>query len=154
MRDRETTPAAVALDTRQRWLIIQLPSNCEGSMSTELYNYHTPGVPGDRVAMKEHARRTKAETLGWPDPGEEPAVKTTILEDNTTAKMATKLWARRQENKAGSGTWMWWTHGSPMAEGRVEAAAVSFYRDDCMALSSCLHMGHIGYSSLNSGKSE
>lgn len=116
----------MALDARQQWLIVRLPSNGEGFMSTELYNNHTPGVLVGRVAAKEHPHCRTAETMCWPDPGEEPTMKTTILEDNTMAKTATSLWARRQENKAGSGTWRWWTHGFPMADGRVEAAALSF----------------------------
>jgi hypothetical protein len=40
-------------------------------------------------------------TMRRPDPGEKPAVKTTILEDDAAAE----LWAREKEGKAGSGTW-------------------------------------------------
>jgi len=39
----------------------------------------------------------------WPDPGEEPAVKTTILDDDTAAKRAAKHWTREQEVKVGAG---------------------------------------------------
>jgi hypothetical protein len=42
----------------------------------------------------EHARGRRAETMCWPDPGEEPAVKTTILEDDAAAMRAAELWAR------------------------------------------------------------
>jgi len=34
------------------------------------------------------------ETMCWPDPGEEPVVKTIILDDNVAAKRATKRWGR------------------------------------------------------------
>jgi len=39
----------------------------------------------------------------WPDPGEEPAVKTAILDDDTAAKRAAKHWAREKEVKVGAG---------------------------------------------------
>jgi hypothetical protein len=45
------------------------------------------------------------------DPGE-PAVKTTIREDDVAAKRAAKLCERETEGKSGSGTWMWWTDES------------------------------------------
>jgi len=50
--------------------------------------------------------------MRWPDPGEKPAVKTTILEDDTEAKRAAELWAKEKEEMSGSGTWTWWTGGS------------------------------------------
>jgi len=107
MRDSGLTPAAVALDARQQRFVARLASACEGSKSKELYDYPTPGAPVGRVAAIEHAHGRRAETMRWPDPGEEPAVKTTILEDDAAAKRATELWAREKEGKAGSGTWTW-----------------------------------------------
>jgi hypothetical protein len=38
------------------------------------------------VAEGEHQHGRKAETMSWPDPGEEPAVKTIILKDDAAAK--------------------------------------------------------------------
>ncbi|KAF8539939.1 ribonuclease H-like domain-containing protein [Trichophaea hybrida] len=61
----------------------------------------------------------------WPDPMEEPIVKTIILDDNVAAKRAAKRWARDKERKAESGVWMWWTDGSRTDDGRVEAAATA-----------------------------
>jgi len=85
MRDSGLTPVAVALDARQQQLVARLASACEGSKSKELYDYPTPGAPVGRVAAIEHACSRKAETMCWPVPGDEPAVKTTILEDDAAA---------------------------------------------------------------------
>jgi len=52
----------------------------------------------------EYVCPRRVETMSWPYPGEEQAVKTTILEDDATAKRATKLWARRNERKMEAGT--------------------------------------------------
>jgi hypothetical protein len=101
-------PAAVALDASQQRFVARLVSACEGPKSKDLYNYPTPGAPVDRVAAIEHACGRRAETMRRPDPGEEPAVKTTILEDDAAAKRATELWATRKQRNTGSGTRTWW----------------------------------------------
>ena len=67
--------------------------------------------------------------MRWPDPGEKPAVKTTILEDATQAKRAAELWAKEKEGKSGSGTCTWWTDGSRTDHERVGAAAVCLNGD-------------------------
>jgi len=59
---------------------------CEGSKAKELYIYHTPGALVVRVSMIGYRRGRRAETMFGPDPGEEPSVKTTILEDHAMAK--------------------------------------------------------------------
>jgi len=89
----------VALDARQRRFLSKLPSTCTSSKAEELYDYPTPGAPGGRVAAIEHARGRRAETMCWPDPGENPAVKTTILEDDTAAESATEQWAIKSKAK-------------------------------------------------------
>jgi hypothetical protein len=43
----------------------------------------------------------------WPDHGEKPAIKTTILEFHVAAKRAAMLWAKDKEAKSGSGIWTW-----------------------------------------------
>jgi len=65
----------------------------------------------------------------WPDPGEKPAVKTTILEEDAVAKRAAEQWAREKEGKSESGTWTWWTDGSHTDDGRVGAAAIYLNRE-------------------------
>jgi hypothetical protein len=70
----------------------------------DLFEYSTPGAPVCRVAAIEHTRGRRVEAMRLPDPGEKPAVKTTILEDATDAKSAAELWAKEQEGKSGSGT--------------------------------------------------
>jgi len=82
----------------------------------------------------------------WPDPGEEPAVKTTILEDDTVAKRAAKLWAREKEGKAASGTWTWWTDGSRTDDGTVGAAAVCLNGDGWTVFRSYLCTGQMEVS--------
>jgi len=62
--------------------------------------------------------------MSWPAPGEEPVVKTVILDDKSTAKSAAQRWAREKKAKVGAGVWMWWTDGSRSDDGRVGAAAV------------------------------
>ena len=60
----------------------------------------------------------------WPDPEEEPAVKTVILSDDVAVKREGTRWAREKEVKVGAGVWMWWTDGLQTDYGRVGAAAV------------------------------
>jgi len=62
--------------------------------------------------------------MNWAAPGEEPAVRTTILDDTTAAKSAAQCWARENEATVGAGVWMWLTDGSGSEDGRVGAAAV------------------------------
>jgi len=40
--------------------------------------------------------------MSWPDPGEEPVVKTIILDDNSTANKAMQRWAKVKEAKVGA----------------------------------------------------
>jgi hypothetical protein len=112
MQGSGLTPVAVALDARQQRFVARLANTWEGSKSKELFQYPTPGAQVGRVAAIEHARGRRAETMRWPDPGEKPTVKTTILEDDTEAKRAAELWAKEKEGQSGSGTWTWWTDGS------------------------------------------
>jgi hypothetical protein len=104
MRDATLTPGAVTLDHRQQRFVSRLANPCKGSKAKELDNYPTPGAPVGRVAATEHARSRRAETMCWQDPGEKPAVKTIILEDDAAAKRAAERWAGRKESEAGSGT--------------------------------------------------
>jgi hypothetical protein len=82
---------------------------CEGSKWNELFENPTPGPPVGRVAVIEHTCHRRAETMRWPDPGEKPAVKTTILKDDTEAKRANEVSATEKEGELGSGTWTWLT---------------------------------------------
>jgi len=62
--------------------------------------------------------------MSWPAPGQEPVVRTTILDDTAAANSAAQRWAREKEAKIGAGVWMWWTDGAHSDDGRVGAAAV------------------------------
>jgi len=129
MTDSGFTPAVVALNSWQQRFASRLASACKGSKAEKLYDYPTPGPQVGRAAAIDHSHGRKPETMCWPDPGEKPAVKATILEDDAPAKWATELWARRKESKAASGTWMWSTDGSQMDDERVRAAAVCLNGD-------------------------
>jgi hypothetical protein len=50
--------------------------------------------------------------MRWPNPDEEPPVKTVILIEDTAAKKEAIRWAREREAKVGAVIWMWWTDGS------------------------------------------
>jgi len=62
--------------------------------------------------------------MSWPAPGEEPVVKTIILDDEGTAKRVVQRWAKEKEAKVGAGVWVWWTDGTRSDNGQVGAAAV------------------------------
>jgi hypothetical protein len=79
----------------------------------------------------------------WPDPGEEPAVKTIILNDDVAAKRPAKRWARDKEGQAGSGAWMWLTDGSLTDDGRVGTAAVCSNGDRWTVFRSYLGTGRM-----------
>jgi len=62
--------------------------------------------------------------MRWPDPGEKPAVKTTIQEADASAKRAAERWTRETEGKVESGTCAWWMDRSHTDDGRAGAAAL------------------------------
>jgi hypothetical protein len=109
--------------------VARLGNAYEGSKSKKLFEYPTRGAPVGRVAAIEHARGRRVETMRCPGPGEKPAIKTTILEDDIEAKRAAELWAKEKEGKSGSAIWIWWTDRSRMHNERVGAAAVCLNRD-------------------------
>ena len=68
--------------------------------------------------------------MNWPAPGEEPASRTTILDDTTAAESAPQRWAQEKEAKIGAGVWMWWRDGSRSDDGRVGATVVCKHRNE------------------------
>jgi len=112
------TPAVVALDARQQRFVSRHTSSCKGSKAKELSDYPTPGAPEGRMAVIEHARSIGVETMCWPDPGEKPVVRTTMMEDDAVAKRASERWAK--ERKAGwnlaRGHGGWMDHERTMKE--------------------------------------
>jgi len=79
MRDSGLTHLVVAHDARQQY-VARLAIACDCSISTELYDYLTPGAQVGRVAAIEHMHNRRVEIMCWPDLGNEPAVMTTRLE--------------------------------------------------------------------------
>jgi len=81
--------------------------------------------------------------MNWPAPGEEQAVRTTILDDTTAAKSAAQRWAGEKEAKVGKGVWMWWTDESRSDDGRVGAAAVCKHGNEWRSRRSFLGTGRM-----------
>jgi len=123
MRESRLTPSPVALDARQQRFTARLARACEGSKLKAVHDHPTSGAPICRVITNQHERGRGAETMRWPNPEEEPAVKTVILSEDTAAEREAIRWARERETKVNAGVWMWWNDGS-RSDGRVGAAAV------------------------------
>jgi len=139
MRESGLTPAPVALDARQQRFTARLASACEGSKLKAVHNHPTSGAPICTVITKEHERGWEAETMPWPNPDEDPAVKTLILCEDTAVNREVIRWATETQAKVGTGVRMWWTHGSRSNDGRVRAAAVCTHGDHWKAF--CSHLG-------------
>ena len=122
MRESGLTLAPVILDSRQQRFAARLENACSSKLK-ELHQNPSSGARICRVVRKEHEHSRTTEGMNWPAPGEEPVVRTTIL-DATGAKSAARRWAREKEATIGPGVWMWLTDGSRSDDGRVGAAAV------------------------------
>jgi len=83
--------------------------------------------------------------MNWPAAGEEPPVRTTILDNTTAAKSAAQRWAREKEAIVGDGVWMWWTDGSRSDDGRVGAAAVCIHGNEWRSRRSFLGTGRMEF---------
>jgi hypothetical protein len=55
--------------------------------------------------------------------GEEPVLRTTRLDDTAAVKSGSRGREREKEAKIGTGVWMWWTDGTCLNDGHVEATA-------------------------------
>jgi len=111
MRQAGLSPVPVILDSRQQRFTTRLANSCSNKLQ-ELHQKPASGAPICRAVKKEHNHGRTTEGMNWPAPGEEPVVRTIILDDDTAAKRAAQRWAREKEAKVGAGVWMWWTDGS------------------------------------------
>ena len=136
IRDSGLTSTPEVLDCRQQRFAASLASACEGSKQKEMYNHPTSGAPICRVIKKVQERGREAETMRWPRPDKEPAVKMVILSNNAAARSEAKRSASEREAKVGAGVWMWWTDGSRSDDGRVGAAELCKHRDGWKAFRS------------------
>jgi hypothetical protein len=112
-------------------------------MATETAEDPSSGTPICRVVEIEHEHGRTTEDMSWPAPGEEPVVKTIILDDKSTAKRAAQRWAREKEAKVGAGVWMWWTDGSRSDDGRVGPAAMCKHGNEWRTCHSYLGTGRM-----------
>ena len=142
MRQSGLTPAPEILDSRQQRFAVRIDNPCSSKLK-ELHKNPSSGAPICRALRKEHEHGRTTEGMNWPAPGEEPAVRTAILDDTTGVKSAVQRWAREKEAKVGEGVWMWWTDGLRSDDGQVGAAAVCKHRNECRSRRSFLGTGHI-----------
>jgi len=142
MRESGLTPAPVILDSRQQRFAARIENACSSKLK-ELHKNPSSGAPIGRAVRKEHEHGRTTDGMNWPAPGEEPAVRTTILDDTTAAKSAAQRWAREKEAKVTEGVWMWWTDGSRSDDGRVGAAAVCKHGNEWRSRRSFLRTGRM-----------
>jgi len=142
MRESGLTPAPVTLDSRQQRFAMR-PENAGSCKLRELHSNPPSGAPICRVVRKEHEHGRTIEGMSWPAPGEEPAVRTTILDDTAAAKSAAQRWAREKEANIGAEVSMWWTDGSRSDDGRVGAAVVCKHGNDWRPRRSFLGTGRM-----------
>jgi len=142
MRQAGLTPAPVILDSRQQRFTARLANACSNKLK-ELHRNPASGAPRCRVVKKKHEHGRTTEGMSWPAPGEEPAVRTTILDDTTVAKCAAQRWAREKQAGIEAGVWMWWTDGSRSDDGRVGAGAVCNHRNEWRSRGTFLGTGRM-----------
>jgi len=82
--------------------------------------------------------------MNWAAPGKESMVRTTILEDTTTAKSAAQCRAREKDPKIGAAVWMWWTKELYSDDGRLGVTGVCKHRNQWQSRRSYLGTGHRG----------
>jgi hypothetical protein len=123
MTESGLTPAAVISDSRQQRFAARL-ANPSSSNLEELQEDPWSSTPISRVVETEHSHRRSTEALSLLPLGEEPVVKSIILDDKWTAKRAAQRWVRETAAKVRAGVWMWWTDRSRSDDGRVGASAV------------------------------
>jgi hypothetical protein len=143
MRDAGLTSAPVALDYRQQRFTTRLANACEGLKLKEVHDHPTASVRICKVIRKDHERGREAETMCWPSPDEEPAVKMVILSHKTAAKREGRRLARERVTKVGAEVRMWWTNGLRSDGGRVVGATVCKYRNGGKAFSCHLGTGRV-----------
>jgi len=105
MSESACTPAPVTIDSRQPRFAARLENACSSDLN-EVHSNPSSGVPICRVVWKVHEHGRTTEARNWPAPGEEPVVRTIILDDTTAAKSVAQHWAREKEAKIGVGVWM------------------------------------------------
>ena len=87
------TLTPVILDSRQQQFAVRLANFSSGKLK-ELHQDPSLETPICRVVETEHAHGRTTEGMSWLALGEEPVVKTIILEHKSIAKSTTQRWAR------------------------------------------------------------
>jgi hypothetical protein len=123
MRESGLTLAPVTLDSRQQRFAPRLENACSRKLE-ELHSNPSSRAPIYRVVRKDHENGRTIKGISGLTPGEEQAVRTTILDNTAVAKSAAQCWAREKDAKIGAGVWMWWTDASRSDDDRVGATVV------------------------------
>jgi len=96
MRESGLTPAPVILDSRQQRFTARLGNACSSKLK-RLHHNASSGAPICKAIRAEHENGLTTDATDFPPPVEESLVRTTILDDSTTAKSAAQHWARGKE---------------------------------------------------------
>jgi len=86
------TPAAEIIDARQQRFAARLTNACSGKLK-EIHHFPSSRAPICKVMRQQHEHGRTTEGMNWPPLGEKSVVRTTILDDTTTAKSAAQNWA-------------------------------------------------------------
>jgi hypothetical protein len=97
-------------------------ANACSSKLKDLHQDPSSGTPICGVVEFEHEHGRTTEGMSWPAPGQEPVVKTIILDDQRTPKSAAQCWMSEKEAKVRAGVCMRWKDGSRSDDGQVGAA--------------------------------
>jgi len=112
---------SVGLDSRQQRFAVGLANLCSTKLR-KLPQDPCSGTPVYRAVKEEQKHGLITKCMYWPAPGTELVLRTTILDDTTTAKRAVRRWDTEVEAKVGAGMLMWSTDGSCSDDGQVGAA--------------------------------
>jgi len=110
MRESRPTLGPVTLDFTRQQFAARLEHPCSSNVK-ELHIIFYSGALICRVSRKQHEHGQTTEGMNWPAPGNEPLLRTTILDSTTAAKMAAQHWAREKQGTIGARVWRWWPNG-------------------------------------------
>jgi hypothetical protein len=101
MRESRLTPAPVTLDSRLQRFAARIENTCNSKLK-DLHRNASSRAPICRVVRKESEHGRTTEGMNLPAPGEDPAVRTTILDDTSAAKSAAQRLSREKDATIGT----------------------------------------------------
>jgi len=103
MRESGLTPAPVTPDSRQQRFTARL-ANAWSCKLKVLHSNPSSGAPICRGVRYEHEHGQTTEGMNWPTASEEPAVRTTILDNTTTVNALCSAGQGRKKPKSVQGS--------------------------------------------------